>query len=462
MTSTNELFDYHAQCLSCNVSEALIDSIHSMYMKGAPHTEISRSLASEHDINISPDALSNHLRFHVTKPAAPETEETPQTLLGVVAPVKAPKGWEPKIEVGPDGGSFTTGPVEADETPDFAALIRETGENPDDYDWAIEKLTRYQIYSGEWRVSYKLSLAKKTQTQALDLPALFAQVRAQDRPVGPPKDGRSSTRTLVVPFADLQAGKVGSRGDSKDLIERVTEKRYKLEEYVQKQNCAEAVFLDGGDVVESFENTAQQGFTNDLSIMDQLDLAGTLEQDFISMLAKYHTKVTVGGVPSNHSAWRNGKNILGRPSDDWGLFLLKQIQKAYRLNTTDYGHVDFVYPDDWRKSLNIDVQGTGVGLVHGEDSSLAQMENWWAKQVHGASPVAESDILITNHYHTLGLKPSGRSLRTGKQKYWLATPTLDNGSDWWANKAGSDSDPGLIAFVVDSEIGLDLQSWTFL
>lgn len=464
MTDPTELFDYHSQCLSCNLSEGLVREIHDMHIAGWAYTDISRKLRQDHEISISSDALSNHLRFHARKPESTDTENeaTPETLLGVVSPVKAPKGWEPKIEIGPEGGTFTTGSVEAGETPDFAKLIQETGENPEDYEWSIDKLTRYQIYSGDWRVSYKLNLLKKTPKVELDLPTLFAQVRAQDRPVTPMTQLPHSTRTLVVPFADLQAGKVGSRGDSKDLIERVTEKRYKLEEYVQKQNCAEAVFLDGGDVVESFENTAQQGFTNDLSIMDQLDLAGTLEQEFISMLASYHSKVTVAGVPSNHGAWRNGKDILGRPSDDWGLFLLKQIQKAYKLNTADYGHVEFMYPEEWRKSLNINVQGTGVGLVHGEDSSLAQMENWWAKQVHGASPVAESDILITNHYHTLGIKPSGRSLRTGKQKYWLATPTLDNGSDWWANKSGSDSDPGLMAFVVDSEIGLDLQSLTIL
>lgn len=464
MTDTNELFDYHSQCWTCNLSTSLVHEIHQASRAGVPYTEISRSLSSEHNINISSDALSNHVRFHARGNEAdiPVEAGQPQTLLGVGTPVKAPKGWEPSLELDAEGGTFVTPPQTDDKLSDFSELIREAGEDPEDYNVTIDKISKWQIFSGEWRTSYKIKLEKKHNTVELDLPTLFAEVRAVMRFKVPEKVSRHTNRTLVVPFADLQAGKVGSRGDSKDLIERVTEKRYKLEEYVQRQNCDEALFLDGGDVVESFENTAQQGFTNDLSIMDQLDLAGTLEQEFISMLAANHSKVIVGGVPSNHGAWRAGKNILGRPGDDWGLFLIKQIQKAYKLNTADYGHVEFIYPDEWRKSLNIEVQGIGVGLVHGEDSSLAQMENWWAKQVHGASPVAESDILITNHYHTLGIKPSGRSLRTGKQKYWLSTPTLDNGSDWWANKSGSDSDPGLMAFVVDSELGLDLQSLTIL
>lgn len=457
MTTTQNEFP---QCRTCNLDEALQDELALRRSNGETLDSLSTYVNTYHYKRISPDALSNHLRKHagVFAPPVPSAP-TVAPLLGVVKP---PKGWEARAEVQGDSGQITSTP-QSEEVKDFSKILAEFGTEFADFEIDGEpRISKWQSREGgEWLSAYKFSVKRKNP-ESFDMPTLFQEVKASLRFKEYTKPERVSTRTVVVPFADLQAGKVGSRGDSKDLIERVTEKRYRLEEYVTKQNCEEAVFLDGGDVVESFENTAQQGFTNDLSIMDQLDLAGTLEQDFISMLSQHHSKVTVAGVPSNHGAWRKGKDILGRPSDDWGLFLLKQIEKAYKLNTEAFGHVEFQYPDEWRKSINIDVQGLGVGLVHGEDSSLAQMENWWAKQVHGASPVAESDILITNHYHTLGLKPTGRSLRTGKQKYWLATPTLDNGSDWWANKSGSDSDPGLMAFVVDSEIGFDLSSFTVL
>lgn len=396
----------------------------------------------------------------------PDETSTPTTLLGVPTPVKAPKGWEAKVEIDGDTGTVVTPPQENDKITDFSEILAEIGDLDEFEAIGTIKFSKWQVYDGSWRTAYKLDLVRKNPN-TFDLPTLFSEVKqAVDYhlafPNTTPTPEKKSNRTLIVPFSDLQAGKVGSRGDSSALVERVLEKKEKLAKYIAEQNCSEAVFLDGGDVVESFENTAQQGFTNDLSIMQQLDLAGTLEQEFITLLAQTHDKVTVGGVPSNHSAWRNGKNILGRPSDDWGLFLLKQIEKAYKLAPSDFGHVEFQYPGDWEKGLSIAVQGLDIGLVHGEDSTLAQMENWWAKQVHGNSPIADADILITAHYHTLGLKPSGRSRKTGKQKYWIATPTLDNGSDWWANKSGSDSDPGLMAFVVDSEIGLDLQSFTVL
>lgn len=414
-------------------------------------------------MKISPDALSNHLRNHKVKTEPVGVPFVPAAPDAVPANVKPPKGWEPHATLTGDGGEIVSPAQNKPDLKDFSDILRFFKIDPDNFEVLDDtiQVRQWQQYGGDWLSYYKFNVRKKKPTD-FHMPSLFQEVKANIVFKRPVVKAKNPNRTVVVPFADLQAGKVGSRGDSKALIERTAEKRYLLEEYVVKQNCMNAVFLDGGDVVESFENTAQQGFTNDLSIMQQLDLAGTIEQDFISMLAKHHKKLTVGGVPSNHAAWRKGKDILGKPSDDWGLFLLKQIEKAYALHPEAYKHIEFIYPEEWRKSLNIEVQGLGVGLVHGEDSSLAQMENWWAKQVHGASPVAQSDILITNHYHTLGLKPSGRSQRTGKQKYWLATPTLDNGSDWWANKSGSDSDPGLMAFVVDSEIGFDLQSFTVL
>lgn len=466
MTDTTTM--YAPQCMTCNAPEEIQKYMIVLRADGESYETISTKVSAKYyPFTISPDAVANHLKKHVEFVTTTTTNTNLSPLLGVVnPPAKPPKGWEPRVELDGDSGEVVTTPQTDDSITDFSQILTEFGIDPDEFEIDGKvRLSKWQTPSGEWRTSYKFVIARKRSAEPLELPSLLAEVKtnavfATIRDYTPPV--RNPNRTLVVPFSDLQAGKVGSRGDSKALIERVLEKKAKLSEYIDQQGCSEAVFLDGGDVVESFENTAQQAFTNDLSIMEQLDLAGTLEQEFISLLASTHDRVLVGGVPSNHSAWRKGKDVLGRPSDDWGLFLLKQIEKAYRLAGSSYDHVEFMYPGEWEKGLGFEVQGVGIGLVHGEESSLAQMPNWWAKQVHGASPIADADILITAHYHTLGLNPTGRSRRTGKQKYWIATPTLDNGSDWWANKSGSDSDPGLMAFVVDSEIGFDLQSFTVL
>lgn len=483
------LFSYNRQCTLCNSPEDVVRRVHAQRFVG----QMSYNKIGE-EIGLSADAVGNHLKSHAIKTdESPATWSAPvttgntaygyysadqmrstiitpyisatQPLLGVVPPPpKPPKGWEPRVELDGDTGYLVSTPQKNDTISDFSDILVEMGLDPEAFEVVgPAKISKWQQRDGgEWLTSYRVQVEKRGG-EDIDLPALVQEIKSQIRFVeDKPQVDRNPNRTLVVPFSDLQAGKVGSRGDSVALVERVLEKRDKLADYIDAQRCGDAVFLDGGDIVESFENTAQQGFTNDLSLPQQLDLAATLEQDFIALLASTHDRVRVAGVPSNHGAWRKGKDVLGRPGDDWGLFILKQIEKAYSLHPGTYEHVDFIYPGEWEKSLTLDIQGVGVGLVHGEDSTLARMPDWWAKQVHGASPLALADILITGHYHTLGLNPTGRSLFTGKQKYWIAAPTLDNGSDWWANKTGSDSDPGLVAFVVDKEIGLDIQSFTVL
>jgi len=64
---------------------------------------------------------------------------------------------------------------------------------------------------------------------------------------------------------------------------------------------------------------------------------------------------------------------------------------------------------------------------------------------------------LTGHYHSIRVQPTGRSVRTGRAKYWLGAPTCDNGSDWYRLRAGSDSDPGLMVFTVDANGWSNLQ-----
>lgn len=461
MSNKNDALDvnYNRQCLTCNLAEEELRVVHESFLAGLSYNYISTGLGSR-GFKISPDAVANHIKkhTHLTKqaPVVTEVEKISQS-------VAAPKDWSPKINIDGDSGEvITPAKVGGGLITDYNSILDEMGVDTDQFEIeGTPAISKWMRYDGEWLTAYKIKLARKSGQEKVDLPALFAEVKATPKKQFKPRVAQG--RAIVVPFADLQAGKVGSRGDSKSLIERTNEKLDKLRAYISANPADLAVFMDGGDVVESFENTGQQGFTNDLSIMEQIDLASTIEQQFITLLAETHDEVIVTGVPSNHSAWRKGKDVLGKPSDDWGIFILKQIEKAFKLNPDAYGHVRFVYPDEWKKSINIDVLGTGIGLVHGDDcTSMDAIPKWWASQVHGASPIAASDVLVTNHYHTMRLQPSGRSIATGRQKYWVATSTLDNGSDWFANKAGNDSDAGLTVFMVDQETGFDLGSHTIL
>lgn len=473
-------FTYHKQCKTCNMGSKVHDLIEAGLKNQLGFAEISRHIGENMNITISPDAVGNHIKKHLTN----------QALLGVVLPptdkMNTPKGYEEGMDVDRETGegTITTPPQTSDLISDFTDILLEMGLNPETFDvigtarvskwnqrsWNSEQ----EEFEKVWLTAYKLNIQMKMgaasdeaaeKSEEESLPTMYTRIiELAEKPATMDEHpSKRKDRTTVVVFADPQVGKSGSRGGTEELLGRIGTRLVGLEEYSKTQNSADAVFLDAGDIIEGFENVAQQMFTNDLSLMQQVDVAHSIELEFIDLLSRTHDTVTAASVPSNHAAWRKGKDILGRPSDDWGLHILQQVQKGYDRYIPDH-NVSFQYPDTWKKSLVMDVQGLGLGLVHGDDvGSLDKIPQWWANQCHGGGPVATADILISGHYHTTRIQPTGRNPYNGKQKWWIGAPTLDNGSDWFANgMGGGDSDPGLIVFVVDKEKGLDFQSITIL
>lgn len=366
-----------------------------------------------------------------------------------------------RVDVGPDGGEFTDIRTDAPLT-DWSDIFRRFNLDPDKFEvvgdtvrmsnWQQSKRTD----SGDRDVvnlySYRALFRKKQS--AIDLPALYAEfARTKHRPVTPAK-GDSTT---VVVWADMQLGKVGSRGGTDALIARMADKRVALERYMKAAKSSRSVFIDAGDSIEGFENVPAQMFTNDLSPVQQIDQAATEMWKTIVLMAKF-SPVDAMVVPSNHGAWRNGKQVLGKPSDDWGI----GIQSRLKFQADLIGlPVEFHKPEDWDESLALDVRGTVLGVHHGHQSAVDLMPKWWAGQVHGGQAVANADILVTGHYHHLRVQPTGRNAKSKRSKWWLQAPTLDNGSDWFRNKSGDDSDPGLLVFQINDD-GFDLQSLTVL
>lgn len=294
----------------------------------------------------------------------------------------------------------------------------------------------------------------RADEDTIDLPALYAA--ASRRPTKRLKTAPSG-RTSVPVIADIQMGKVASRGGTPELIDRLDEKREKLTTELRRRK-PDSIFLpDINDLFENFESGGNPMFSNDLSLAQQMDMAGTEVYKFVELCARFGP-VTVAVVPSNHTAWRRGSQNLGAPGDDLGIFVHRQVEKVAKAAGLD---ATWVFPEHYNESMVVDVRGTKVGLAHGNQFRDGQAATWWAKQTHGGQPVGAADILITGHYHHLSILPTGRNPYTGRSKWHLSAPTLDNGSDWFRNIAGDDSDPGLLMFDITDD-GFDLQSLTVL
>lgn len=311
------------------------------------------------------------------------------------------------------------------------------------------RTSRWQRYDGEWLTSYRFHFRKKGTD--IDLPVLMSQAfkKARVKPLT-----KHSDKALVVLWSDLQVGKVDYRGNSETLVERVALMQQRLVALVKEHKPAKILFCDTGDVVENFSNKASmaQLQSNDLSIMDQVDLAATFAWETLKQLYALVPDVTYLSIGSNHCQWRVNGQTVGKPTEDWGIFIGRQLAKL--ADASNMG-IKFVEPQPHDESLAFDVFDDGfhiLGLVHGHQVSRPEsMGDWWRKQAFGKQPVAAATVLAHGHFHHLSIKELGSNDR-GNSRFIVMASTLDNGSGWYRMNSGEDSVPGLVTFILEKDV----------
>ena len=364
------------------------------------------------------------------------------------------------VEVGPEGGEFTdirtTEPLT-----DWAHIFARFGLDSDTFE-IVDDTVRMSQWQQSARTAdgdrdvvdlYSYRARFRRRIDSIDLPALYAEARKRTRT---PRLVESDRATVVV-FADPQIGKTGRRGGTPELLERIDEKREALLPLLRSRKPGRLLLADAGDGFEGFESGGNPMFTNDLSLTQQMDAFGTELYKFVELMCRFGP-VDVAAVTSNHTAWRNGKQQLGNPQDDLGLFVHRQVEKIAQAKGLD---ATWHYPAPYDDSVAVELAGTRIGLVHGNQFNPGQSVQWWEKQTFGAQAVASADVLLSGHYHSFSANVAGRNPVTGRQRWALGAPTLDNGSDYYRQTAGRDSDPGLLIFDVDAD-GFDLGSLTIL
>lgn len=359
--------------------------------------------------------------------------------------ITSPQNFRPGVEFdGSEGVATTPG---YSEKPDFDAFLLDAGFDPNEIEIVgTPRTSRWQKYDGEWLTSYRFHFRKKTNL--VDLPILLAeaQKKAKINLISKP-----SETALVVLWSDLQVGKVDYRGDTQSLIERVGLMQERLMVKIKNEKPQKVVFVDLGDTIEGFNNAApmQQLKTNDLSIMEQVDLATTFAWQTLRRIAEKVPEVTYASVGSNHCQWRVGREAIGKPTDDWGVFIGRQLARLAQ--ESGLNNIRFLEPQPNDESLAVDVFGDNyhiLGIVHGHQAKRPdEMGRWWRGQAFGRQAVADATILVHGHWHHLRITELGSTPR-GTSRFIVMAPTLDNGSGWWKRVTGEDSVPGLGVFVL--------------
>lgn len=311
-----------------------------------------------------------------------------------------------------------------------------------------------------WLTSYRFTFRKKRGT--LDLPLVLAEA---SKKVKKPAKAKRADKAMVILWSDLQVGKVDYRGGTVDLMQRVEDTLDKLIQRIDSEKPQRAVFVDVGDTVENFDNKAREAQlqSNDLSIMDQVDLATMLAWRALKLVAQNVPEVTYASVGSNHCQWRVNGKAVGKPTDDWGVFIGRQLARL--ASETGATNIRFIEPQPHDESLALDVFDDGyhvLGIAHGHQVSRPdQMPTWWRQQAFGRQPVANASILVHGHFHHLRVQELGSVERGDRlaSRYLIQASTLDNGSSWFRRISGEDSQPGLVTFTLEQGVDYTGTVW---
>lgn len=387
-----------------------------------------------------------------------------QLLEGLSTPapkITVPEGWSPSITFDGNGGEAVLPAVEGDNPTDVEGFLREAGINPEEIEIVGEpRISRWQVarpfpLEPMWMTSVRIRWVKRNST--IDLPLLYSLAK-KTKAVEP--KAVATGKALVVLWSDLQVGKVDHRGGVDALIHRVAKTQVALVKKIKETKPEKIIFCDVGDTIENFGNAADmhQLQSNDLSLMQQVDLATSLAWETLKQISKY-APVTYLSVGSNHCQFRVNKQRVGKVTDDWGIHIGRTLARlAHEVKLP----ITFHEPAQHDESLAFDIFEDKfhiLGLWHGHQSPRPdQVPTWWRQQAFGKQPVHAATIGVSGHFHHLRVLELGSTPR-GTSRFWVQASTLDNGSSWWRLTAGEDSQPGLVCFELQQGIDFTGTVW---
>ena len=258
--------------------------------------------------------------------------------------------------------------------------------------------------------------------------------------------------TFVVCWADLQLGKNeggGVAATSARFLKALddTEKRI-LDLKRNGRNITKIVIANMGDPIEGCDqNYAQQTFTVELNMRDQLVLALNLFTLGISRLANLAEKIEFVSVLCNHGEWnrKSGKSITD-DADNAGGFLADVLQMIFD-RREDSDRFTWVIPKD-EMIVAHRISGVQVAFTHGhkmpQSSDNIKAENGWLQNQSIKilrDTGYEPRLWVTAHRH------HGMVLDFGA--WWrIQCSALDGGSKWFTDSSGKWATPGITTFVV--------------
>lgn len=360
-----------------------------------------------------------------------------------------PEAWRPRMEVDGGGGFLISTPRSAGEIPDAAEILKEYDLDPNAWKVTGVRRSRWQKYDGEWLEAQRVSIvpASVALVEQLDAEALVDEIKKW-RPERGVKPGTGSGAFSLFP-ADQQIGKKAGSGGTQQSIDRIlalTQKAVTRYEGLSRMGLNLGTIVLGlpGDHVEG--NTSQGGrlqgqAVSDLGITEQVRVARRLLMAQIKALAPLAERMVVPVVNGNHD--EPGRFVAVDPADGWNVEIASAVQDACAENPA-LAHIEFRFPSSGQQTLAVNIDGCMLGMFHGHQTSSNNVEKYLSNQALGQTPLGHADVWVSGHYHNF------RTMDVG-ERLWMQCPTTDPGSDWFRDRAGHQSKPGLLTTVIGGD-----------
>jgi len=362
-----------------------------------------------------------------------------------VKALNTPEDWRPRLDLDDSKGGFVVSkPRPAGEIPDTADVLKEFDLDPNSWTVTSLRRSRWQTYSGEWLESVRVNVVPSGLIIAdqLDAEALIDEVKKW-RPSAGIKTGTGNGAFLVSP-SDQQIGKKANSQGTQQSIDRIlhlTEASVTRLKDLRKMglNLGTVVLALPGDHVEGLtsQNGRLQGqAASDLGLTEQVRVARRLLMAQIKALAPLAERVIVPVVNGNHDEVT--RQVAADPADGWNVEIASAVQDACAENPA-LSHVEFRFPSSGHQTLTVDINGTMLGLFHGHQAGRDVMK-YLSGQAAGQTALGLADVWISGHFHNFKCMDVGHRL-------WIQCPTTDPGSEWFRDRAGLESKPGLLTMV---------------
>jgi len=366
-----------------------------------------------------------------------------------VRQTNTPEAWRPRMDVGEkDGGYVISTARNIDQIPDVEDILSEFDLNPESWHVTSVRQSRWQKFDGEWLQAFRVNLVPATSLleSDLDLEKLVDEIKNW-KPAKLEKNINGNI-AYMVSASDQQIGKKANGEGTQQSVERIlsgTEGAVHRLHELRKigRSVGTIVLALPGDHVEG--NVSQHGrlqglASSDLGLTEQTRVARRILMAQIKAFAPLCERLIVPVVNGNHDEVT--RQVVADPSDGWNVEIASAVQDACAENP-NLSHVEFRFPAKGHQTLAVDICGTMLGLFHGHQSGR-DVTKYLSGQAAGQTSLGMCDVWVSGHFHNYKSMDIGTRL-------WVQCPTTDPGSEWFRDRQGLESKPGLLTMVIGED-----------